>query len=179
MSHYEFTLKFAIPSDWDRSWLEARLFEGGCDDALMGTGQEGRLALSFSREAASACDAVTSAIRDVRNAVPAAVLVEVAPDLVGVSDVADLFGFSRQNMRKLVQTHRDSFPLPLHEGRSALWHLADVLEWFAREGRSVDPALREVAREAMHVNVAREAARLDGHSGTLCLGPARQTPLLG
>ncbi|WP_019020959.1 AlpA family transcriptional regulator, partial [Thioalkalivibrio sp. ALE23] len=133
MSHYEFTLKFAIPSDWDRSWLEARLFEGGCDDALMGTGQQGRLALSFSREAASASDAVTSAIRDVRNAVPAAVLVEVTPDFVGVSDVADLFGFSRQNMRKLVQTHRDSFPLPLHEGRSALWHLADVLEWFARE----------------------------------------------
>ncbi len=51
----------------------------------------------------------------------------------GIIGTLDLFGFSRQNMRKLVQTHRDSFPLPLHEGRSALWHLADVLEWFARE----------------------------------------------
>lgn len=160
MSAYEFTLKFAIPEGLDRQTLEDRLFEGGCDDALIGTGQKGRLALSFVREAGSAREAVGSAIRDVRNAIPEARLVEAAPDLVGVTDMADLFEFSRQNMRKLVQTHRDSFPLPLHEGHSSLWHLADVLEWFDRQGRTVDPTLHEVARESMQVNVAREAARL-------------------
>ncbi|MEX2523714.1 MAG: DNA-binding protein [Gammaproteobacteria bacterium] len=161
MSAYDFTLKFAIPHGLDRQELEDRLFGGGCDDALLGTGQKGRMALSFTREAGSAKEAIDSAIHDVRNAVPEATLVEVAPDRVGISDMADLFQFSRQNMRKLVQTHLDSFPLPLHEGRSSLWHLADVLDWFAgRQGREVDPVLLEVARESMRINIDREFRRL-------------------
>jgi hypothetical protein len=160
MNQYDFTLKFAIPDDPDRQTLETRLFEGGCDDALIGTGQRGRLALSFTREAESARAAIDSAIRDVRDAIPEASLVEAGPDLVGVTDIADLFEFSRQNMRKLVQTHLDSFPLPLHEGRASLWHLADVLDWFDRQGRVVDRALREVAQESMQVNITREVRRL-------------------
>lgn len=166
MNEYEFTLKFAIPSELDREALEARLFEAGCDDALIGTGQRGRLALRFDRAAASAWEAVESALRDARDAVPQARLVEAEPDLVGVSDIADLFSFSRQNMRKLVHTHSDSFPLPLHEGRSALWHLTDVLDWFeTRQAREVDSTLREVARASMAVNAAREAARLERTDG--------------
>lgn len=161
MNQYDFTLKFAIPDDLARQELETRLFEAGCDDALVGTGQKGRLALSFTREALSARESIDSAIRDVYNAVPEARLVEVAPDLVGISDIAELFRFSRQNMRKLVQTHIDSFPLPLHEGRSSLWHLLDVLEWFAdRQGRPVDPLLRETARVSMQFNIDREMRRL-------------------
>jgi len=169
MSEYEFTLKFAIPSGLDRETLEARLFEAGCDDTLLGTAQPGRMALRFARAAASAQQAVDSALRDVRVGVPQARLVEAEPDLVGVSDIAELFAFSRQNMRKLVQSHPESFPLPLHEGRSALWHLADVLEWFeAHQARTVDPTLREVARASLAVNAAREAGRLarsDGAGG--------------
>ncbi len=166
MSEYEFTLKFAIPAGLGREALEARLFEAGCGDALVGTGQEGRVALTFAREAACATEAVDSAMRDVQRAVPQARLVEAEPDLVCVSDIADLFGFSRQNMRKLVQTHRESFPLPLHEGRSSLWHLADVLDWFeTRQQRVVDPTLREVATASMAVNAAREAARLERANG--------------
>lgn len=167
MSEYEFTLKFAIPSGLDRETLEAGLFEAGCDDGLLGSGQPGRMAVQFTRAAASAREAVESALRDVRAAVPQARLVEAEPDLVGVSDIAELFAFSRQNMRKLVQTHPESFPLPLHEGRSALWHLADVLDWFeARQARTVDPVLREVARASMAVNAAREATRLERTSTT-------------
>lgn len=161
MNEYEFTLKFAIPEDLDAEVLEARLFENGCDDALIGLGQRGRLALSFSREAASADAAITSAIENVRAAVPQAQLLEVEPDMVGLTEMAQLFQFSRQNMRKLVQRHAESFPLPFHEGQQALWHLADVLEWFAGPGqRAVDPMLREVARSSMALNVGREASRL-------------------
>ena len=66
-------------------------------------------------------------------------------------------------MRKLLRTHAESFPLPLHEGRCSLWHLADVLDWFAqRQGRPVDPMLREVARASMQINAAREVRRVDG-----------------
>lgn len=161
MKAYEFTLKFALPDGIDAEALEAVLFDSGCDDALLGIGQKGRLALSFTREAESAGQAVDSAISDVRRAVPQARLVEATPDLVGVSDIADFLDCSRQNMRKLVQTHIDTFPLPLHEGRSSLWHLVDVLDWFVeRQGRSVDSTLREVARASMQVNAGREAGRL-------------------
>lgn len=162
MAEYEFTLKFAIPEDIGREALEDRLFEQGCDDALIGTGQPGRLSLAFTREAGSAEQAVETAIADVVTAVTGAHLVEVDPDLVGVSDVADRLDFSRQNMRKLIQTHRASFPLPVHEGRSSLWHLCDVLDWFeTRQGRTIDPVLHEVARASMAVNAAREAGRVE------------------
>jgi hypothetical protein len=161
LNDYEFTLKFAISAELARETLETRLFDAGCDDAVLGTGQPGRVALRFDRTATSAREAIESALRDVREALPQARLIEAEPDLVGVSDIADLFAFSRQNMRKLVQTHPDSFPLPLHEGRSALWHLADVLDWFeTRQARAVDPALREVAEASMTVNAVREAERL-------------------
>jgi len=166
MKEYEFTLKFAIAAELDPETLEARLFEGGCDDALAGLGQKGRLALSFTREAPTAMEALRSAIRDVKQAIPQARLVEAEPDLVGVTDIADLFAFSRQNMRKLLQTHPDSFPLPVHEGRASLWHLADILDWFAQRRRQpVDPVLRETAQASLQVNVEREVERLHPSNG--------------
>jgi hypothetical protein len=36
---------------------------------------------------------------------PGAELVEASPDFVGLTDVADLVGCSRQNIRKLMLTH--------------------------------------------------------------------------
>ncbi|MFW5909865.1 MAG: hypothetical protein ACOCUM_03720, partial [Thiohalospira sp.] len=54
----------------------------------------------------------------------------------------------------------------VHEGRQALWHLADVLDWFANQRqRPTDPALREVARAGMAVNVRQQAERLAPHQG--------------
>lgn len=162
MTTYDFTLKFAVPDDVAVESLEHRLFEAGCDDGLLGLGQKGRLALQFSRAAASAQEAVTSALGDVKRAVPEARLIEVGPDLVGLTDIAELLTFSRQNMRKLLQSHLATFPLPLHEGRAAsLWHLAEVLDWFqTHQRRDIDAALREVARVSMQANVARESRRV-------------------
>lgn len=161
MMIYEFTLKFAVPGEIDMETLETRLFETGCDDALIGVGQKGRLALEFSREAVSAQEALTSAMADVKRAIPEARLIEVGPDLVGVTDIAELLDFTRQNMRKLLQSHLATFPLPLHEGRAALWHLSEVLDWFqTQQRRKIDEALREVARASMQANVARESRRV-------------------
>lgn len=108
---YTFTLKYQL-ADNDRTpdILVERLGEAGCDDALVGIGQPGRLALEFTREAESADAAVRSALADVRHAVPSARLIEVAPDLVGLTDVAEMVGVSRQNMRKLMLANPGSFP---------------------------------------------------------------------
>ena len=159
---YTFTLKYQLADDdRDPDALVERLGEAGCDDALVGIGQPGRLALEFTREADSADAAVRSALADVRSAVPAARLIEVAPDLVGLTDVADIVGVSRQNMRKLMLAHPGSFPAPVHEGSASIWHLADVLAWLQAKGSySLATDVLEVACVALQVNVAKEGRRL-------------------
>ncbi len=159
---YTFTLKYQLADD-DRTpdVLVERLGEAGCDDALVGIGQPGRLALEFIREAENADAAVRSALADVRSAVPSARLIEVAPDLVGLTDVAEMVGVSRQNMRKLMLANPGSFPAPVHEGSASIWHLADVLTWLqARGSYSLARDVLEVARVALQVNLAKESRRL-------------------
>ncbi|CAI8902256.1 Transcriptional regulator [Pseudomonas sp. IT-P218] len=74
-----FTLAYQLPSDYnDMDAIMDRLAEAGCDDALVGIGQPGRLALEFVREAASAHDAIEGAIEDVRRALPNARLIKAA-----------------------------------------------------------------------------------------------------
>jgi predicted DNA-binding transcriptional regulator AlpA len=158
---YIFTLKYQLAEqDCDQDALVERLGAAGCDDALVGVGQPGRLALEFSREADSAEAAVRTALADVKLAVPSATLIEASPDLVGLTDVADFVGVSRQAMRKLMLAHRATFPLPVHDGSASIWHLAEVLDWLqARRNYQIDPGLLEVARMALEVNIAKEAIR--------------------
>ena len=159
---YTFTLKYQLADDdRDADALVERLGEAGCNDALVGIGQPGRLALEFTRDAADADEAVRSALADVRRATPSARLIEVAPDLVGLTDVADIVGVSRQNMRKLMLAHPGSFPAPVHEGSTSIWHLADVLAWLQAKGSyALASDVLDVARVAMQVNVAKEGRRL-------------------
>ncbi|PLW81296.1 DNA-binding protein [Kineobactrum sediminis] len=158
---YIFTLKYQLlDRDCDPDALVERLGAGGCDDALVGLGQPGRLALEFSRMAVSAEEAVHTALADVKGAVPSARLIEASPDFVGLTDVADLVGISRQAMRKLMLTHRETFPMPVHEGNASIWHLAEVLDWLRlRGGYQIDNKILETARVALEVNIAKEAIR--------------------
>jgi predicted DNA-binding transcriptional regulator AlpA len=159
---YTFTLKYQLADDdRDADALVERLGEAGCDDALVGIGQPGRLALEFTREAADAGAAVRSALADVCRAAPLAKLIEVAPDLVGLTDVAEIVGVSRQNMRKLMLAHPGSFPAPVHEGSVSIWHLADVLTWLQAKGSyALAKDVLDVARVALQVNAAKEGQRL-------------------
>ena len=160
---FTFVLKYQLSNESDdMDALVERLGEAGCDDALVGTGQPGRLALEFVREAPTAEAAVQSALADVRNAVPSAQLIEMAPDLVGLSDVAELVGVSRQNMRKLMLMHTAAdFPVPVHEGSTSIWHLADLLVWLeSRAGYEINRDLLEVARIALQVNATKEGKRI-------------------
>lgn len=159
---FTFTLKYRLAED-DRDPDAVVECLGGaeCNDALVGIGQPGRLALEFTREARNAREAVRSALRDVKRIIPSATLIEAAPDLVGLTDVAGIVGMSRQNLRKLMVAHSGSFPAPVHEGSASIWHLAEVLDWLAaRGGYDLEPGLLEAARAAQEVNIAREAHRL-------------------
>ncbi|MFQ5548969.1 MAG: helix-turn-helix transcriptional regulator, partial [Woeseia sp.] len=163
MKHYDFTLRFALgrPDADPESCLE-RLASEGCDDALIGLGSGGRIALNFTRRASSASDAVSSAVSDVKRAVPDAKLIEVGPDLVGLTDIAELLGFTRQNMRKLMIRNDTDFPLPVHDGKPAIWHLSTVLAWLKeKKPYPIDETLLDVARVSMQCNLLRDMAHLD------------------
>ena len=160
---YEFELRFKLPADdTDADEVVERLGEAGCDDALVGVGQPGRIALKFAREAESAKRAIVSALEDVKKAIPAAKLIEAGPDFVGLTDVADMLGMSRQNMRKLMLAHAATFPAPIHEGSAAVWHLEPVLQWLrSKGGYDISQEQIDVAHIAMQINLVKAAARLD------------------
>ncbi|MFJ4347974.1 helix-turn-helix transcriptional regulator [Pseudomonas sp. NPDC089401] len=165
---YEFTLKYQLIEDEEVDVLLERLAAAGCDDAVVGVGQPGRLALAFLRESRSAKEAIESALSDVREAVPSARLIEATPDLVGLTDVAEIIGVSRQNMRKLMLSHMHSFPAPMHDGGTSLWHLADVLRWLqARGSYAIGQEILDLAQVAMTINVARAHERVFGASRNL------------
>jgi hypothetical protein len=159
---YTFTLKYQIAERGaDLDALVERLGAAGCDDALLGLGQAGRLALRFEREAESARLAIRSALADVKRASPGARLIEAAPDFVGLTDVAEIVGVSRQNMRQLMLAHIVSFPAPVHEGSSSIWHLAQVLGWLERQGGyEVERAIVETSEATFEVNLAKAARQL-------------------
>ncbi len=163
MSEYEFVLAFAVPQRAeDLDDLVERLGDSGCDDAVVGIGKRGRLALAFSREAATAAAALTSALADVRRAEPQARLIEASPDYVGLTDVAALLGVTRQNVRKLILECRVPAPAPVHEGRPAIWRLAKLLAWLRDEkSYGVPPELLEVAATTLQLNLAVEARDAD------------------
>ena len=163
MTEYSFVLRYRLSAeDRDAEALVERLGEAGCTDALVGVGLVGRLALDFTRDAETARDAVHSALAEVKAAIPSASLVEASPDLVGLTDVADLMGVARQSMRKLMLAN-DDFPTPIHDGTVSLWHLADVLTWLeGRKGYEPEPSLLQTAHVTLEVNVTREARRYTG-----------------
>lgn len=165
MTKYEFLLNFGLPNARcnPESYLDA-LFEAGCDDATVGVNVRGMIGLDFARRAASAEDALHSAIRDVQRAIPGAQLVQAGPDLVNLTDMAEIFGFSRQNMRKYVvgpASNREAFPVPVIPGEPSLWHLAEIASWL-RLNTNVVPTKEviEVAKAAALINHEVEAKRI-------------------
>jgi hypothetical protein len=156
---YAFTLKFKLASDvaaHDEE-LMSRLGDAGCTDAMVGLGLPGYVSLEFNREAASAMDAMLSAMEDVRRALPKVELVEAAPDFVGLTDIAELAGVTRQNMRKLFVSYSTVFPPPVHGGSTTVWHLAPVLEFMRTVGDyAISRTVFDVAHAAMQVNLSKE-----------------------
>lgn len=160
MVSYDFVLSFALSdAHAEPSKFLDVLFEAGCDDATIGVGKRGTLALAFSREAASAEDAVRSAIRDVSKAVPEAKLVEVKPDMVNLSDLAEIVGCSRQNMRKYASGEmagiKTPFPAPVFTGAPSLWCLCEVGTWLM-ENTELKPSMAVLETAAVACEINRE-----------------------
>ena len=167
MNEYDFTLKFRLADKQEDPETYLGVLErAGCNDALIGVGRHGRIALHFTREADTALEAISSAVANVTTAIPNAWLVEASPDFVGITHIAELLGVSRQYIQKITQSESVAFPEPIHEGKPSLWHLIDVLAWFeAERTREIEPAVFDVSKITMQVNLylaCMKAARL-GH----------------
>lgn len=163
MPEYDFTLKFNLPEERAISQhdLETLAIEG-CDDALVGVGQPGKIALNFIREASSAQVAVYSGIKDVKRAIPQAVLIEVSPDFIGLTEVAKIIGCTRQNLRNLIIKGEPNSPIPIYGGTPSIWHLADILHWLCEEKQyTIAPNLLELAKVNKDLNIAREWQTVD------------------
>ncbi|WP_407352124.1 hypothetical protein [Luteimonas sp. R10] len=64
-------------------------------------------------------------------------------------------------MRKLMISNFSTFPVTVHEGKPALWHLSTILTWLnEQQKRPVDVALLEVARANTTLNIAKETRKL-------------------
>lgn len=99
---FEFELLFALPGDEPVSdEMIDRLYEAGLDDAVVGTGMTGMVAVSMEREGEHAEGTILEAIQQCLLALPeGSELREVRPDLVSLAEVAGKLDVSRQALQK-------------------------------------------------------------------------------
>ena len=115
--------------------FETRLYDAGCDDALVAF-QKGRIIIDFSREAEFVQDAISSAIEDVRRI--GAKVEHVEPDpLVSLSDIAQRSGLTRAAVYNYAKgDRRGDFPPPVARVTTGnpLWDWAEVAGWMLQQG---------------------------------------------
>ena len=81
---------------------------------------------------------------------------------MGLTDVADLLGFTRQYMRKLMLKGGSTFPSPVHEGKSAIWHLSNILIWLKENNKyEVEDTLIDVANVNKEFNLIKELSQVN------------------
>lgn len=159
MTEFDFTLVVAgLDSDDDR--LEDRLYEAGCDDALISVIKDS-VVLDFTRAAKNFVHALATAISDVRRA--GGRVVRVEPDnCVNLSDIAERAGLTRQAVSLLVQGKRGpgNFPAPAVRisTDSPLWDWHGVARWLLRANKLRDREAVIQAALTREANIILEAA---------------------
>ena len=162
MEVHSFTLVLAGITEIT-SEVEDRLFEAGCDDALLGI-RDGVAFLDFDRESESLLDAILSAISNVEQSGLEVKVIRVEPDdLVSASEIAERTGRSRESIRLLAAGRRGSggFPPPVRglKSRMRLWRWAEVIAWMAEHEGTEQPVAVQNAQTIAAVNGALELRR--------------------
>lgn len=158
MNYYNFSLIFDFDQEIDPEIYLDSLYEAGCGDAIVGIAEKGSITLDFIRQSNSAYQAVYSAIQQVKSVIPSAILIQVAPDLVDVLELSEIFECTKQNIQKYV--NQDNFPKPFFKGYQTIWHLDEVLEWFKLKNQEkVDVKLLEIAQLTRNINLTLETKK--------------------
>jgi hypothetical protein len=141
-----------------------RLFETGCDDATFGT-RSGVHYAKFHRRAASAVEAVVSAIEDIERARIGLRILRVEPDeLVTAGEIAERAGLSREAIRLYTLGKRGpgGFPRPVAglQQKSPLYRWSDVAAWLGRLRDGLHPIDTAEADANAFLNALLDLRRL-------------------
>lgn len=151
------------------SQVEDALFNAGCDDATLSM-QYGLLYIEFSRPANSLQDAITSAIRNVRDAgIGAEVLRVDECNLVSASEIARRIQRSRQLVHQYITGQRGpgGFPPPecYLSDHAPLWAWCAVSHWLVQNQliRPEESRNAEITEAINHwLEVERQRKRCPG-----------------
>lgn len=154
---YDFELKFKLssPQEDPKNFVDA-IYEHVTADILPGIGHKGSIVLLCTEEADTALDAIQLTLDQLKQVLPDAQLVEVGPDTVGLTGIADQVGKSRQYIHTLMKM--PGAPLPQMSGNKSstrFWHLHEVLEWFSESDKlDFEQNLLEVSLAARRFNLS-------------------------
>lgn len=163
MNNYQFKLIFQInPNENAENYLDL-LFEAGCDDALFGLGRLGNLGAEFTREADSAFNAIKTAIEDVTKVIPHAKLIKADPYIMNLSEMAYIFGCTKQNLSKYARGYtavNHVFPRPIICGKIDYWYVIEVSTWLQKHTKIIiDNENIEIFDVIHAINLAIEVMR--------------------
>jgi hypothetical protein len=102
MASFEFDLIFSVPEGrHDAFALSDAVFGAGFEDAVIGTGRAGLLAVGLECEGDDAESVIVASARSILAHLPeGSALREVRPDLVSLGDVAERLKIKRQALQK-------------------------------------------------------------------------------
>jgi hypothetical protein len=153
---YDFTLVLDGVDDKTEG-LEDKLFEAGCDDALINF-RNGTVYLDFNRQASSVEDAIISAIKNIEDSELNAKVISILPDdLVGIAEIANRLNKSRQTVSLWVNRARrqeQPFPHPVSKlsDKSPMWRWYDVVNWLFQQKLINDSKLVDSAKFIENIN---------------------------
>lgn len=135
--------------------LEDKLFQAGCDDALINF-RDGTVYLDFDRTADSFEKAVISAIKAVESALIGASVINIAPEnWVTEAEIANRISCKRQTISLWSKDKRRKFfPKPVMKlsSRSPVWSWKDVVEWLYKNNL-IDKSEVDKAKFLEDINV--------------------------
>ena len=131
MTDFEFDLIFALPEgDLDVFELSDAIFEAGFEDAVVGTGHVGLLAVALEAEGEDAESVIVRAAKLILQHLPkGSALREVRPDLVSLADVAKRLNIKRQALQKR------EMPQPTLSGYYRVTEVAELIVSQVTRGR--------------------------------------------
>lgn len=151
MKTYHFTIVVRDAS-LDTADLEDKLFEAGCDDALI-CSYNNTVYLEFDREADNAETAITSAMSDIKTAGFADLVIQEG-GVSSLAEMAERAGLSRMAMSNYANQKRGdgNFPKPVYgvTSGSGLYQWSEVAEWLFHQGK-IDKTNYDVAKVAKTV----------------------------
>lgn len=125
------------------------ILTGDFDGVL--SSNRGRIRYAVSGSGTDSADAASRLVSRLTAALPALQVCHLDADLVGIPDIAERTGHSRQNVLQWVNGERNgSRPFPTPEGtagRSLIWRWAEVNDWLTPLGLG-DGAARPTRAEA-------------------------------